>query len=206
MSRKKEKSNLIENKKKTADNEIIRLGVTLFAITFVVALLLGITNMFTKDRIAAAKEQSAIDAMKLVQPEADEFNPIDVKLDDAVVSSVNEAKKGGEVVGWCVKASPNGYGGTIELMVGISKDKAVTGVSIISLSETPGLGAKASEKSFIDQYVSKTGPLNVVKGSAADQNDILAISGATITSKAVTSGVQAALDCITKLQDEGVLK
>ncbi len=185
---------------------IARLGLVLFSITFVVALLLGVTNAMTKDRIALAKEQTTADAMKLVQTNADAFTPVDAEIDNPVVASVSEAKKGSDVVGWCVKVAPKGFGGEIEMMVGISHDGAVTGVSIISISETPGLGSKANDQLFLNQYATKKGQLTVVKGAATGENDILALTGATITSKAVTSGVQAALDCVAKLQTEGVLK
>ena len=206
MSQNKEEKASKDRTEKTGGFEIVRLGVILFAITFVVALLLGVTNMYTKDRIAAAKEQTTADAMKLVQTTADTFTSVDAKTDNPIIGIVSEAKKGEEVIGWCVKVAPKGFGGPIDLMVGISKEKTVTGVSVISISETPGLGSNASNQPFLNQYATKAGPLKVVKGSASGENDILAISGATITSTAVTTGVQAALDCIAKLQDEGVLK
>lgn len=193
------------NKEKN-ESSIVRLGLVLFAITFAVALLLGVTNALTKDRIAASKVQATADAMKLVQPTADSFAAVDAKFENAIVEAVFEAEKGNEVVGWCVKVNPQGFSDIVPIMVGIGKDNAITGVSIISISDTPGLGAKATEPSFYNQYTGKKGPLTVVKGAVSGDNDILALTGATITSKGVTSGIQAALDCVANLQKEGILK
>lgn len=200
MSRKK---NVMVEK---GGNEIIKLGLVLFAVTFIVALLLGLTNELTKNRIEAAAMQSTADAMKLVQTTADAFIPVEAEIENEIVLSLSEAKKGDESLGWCVKVAPKGFGGEIELMVGISRENTVTGVSIISISETPGLGSKANDQFFLNQYATKAGPLKVVKGAATGENEILAISGATITSTAVTKGVQAALDSVATLQAEGVLK
>ena len=117
-------------------------------------------------------------------------------LTDKNVKTISKAiVKDGQVIGYTIKTSSKGYGGAIELMVGISKDSKITGVEIGNHSETPGLGSKATEPMFKNQYVDKdvSNSLLVVKGSANNDNEISAISGATITSNGVTSGVNAAM-------------
>ena len=116
-------------------------------------------------------------------------------MNSDIVLEVYEGIKDGQVIGYTIKTSSKGYGGAIELMVGISKDGKITGVEIGNHSETPGLGSKATEPMFKNQYVDKdvSNSLLVVKGSANNDNEISAISGATITSNGVTSGVNAAM-------------
>ena len=92
--------------------------------------------------------------------------------------------------GWVVEVTPSGFGGTIDMMVGVGTDGVVTGVSIISMSETSGLGSNASRDTFRGQFVGASGSVAVTK----DNGDIDALTGATITSRAVCDGVNAALE------------
>lgn len=174
--------------------DILKLGVTLFAICAVAALVLGVTNNITAPVIEERNIQASNEARKTVLPEADEFKELEGMNSD-IVLEVYEGIKDGQVIGYTIKTSSKGYGGAIELMVGISKDGKITGVEIGNHSETPGLGSKATEPMFKNQYVDKdvSNSLLVVKGSANNDNEISAISGATITSNGVTSGVNAAM-------------
>ena len=174
--------------------DILKLGVTLFAICAVAALVLGVTNNITAPVIEERNIQASNEARKIVLSEADEFKELDGMNSD-IVLEVYEGIKDGQVIGYTIKTSSKGYGGAIELMVGISKDGKITGVEIGNHSETPGLGSKATEPMFKNQYVDKDvlNSLLVVKGSANNDNEISAISGATITSNGVTSGVNAAM-------------
>ena len=174
--------------------DILKLGVTLFAICAVAALVLGVTNNITAPVIEERNIQASNEARKIVLSEADEFKELDGMNSD-IVLEVYEGIKDGQVIGYTIKTSSKGYGGAIELMVGISKDSKITGVEIGNHSETPGLGSKATEPMFKNQYVDKdvSNSLLVVKGSANNDNEISAISGATITSNGVTSGVNAAM-------------
>lgn len=174
--------------------DILKLGVTLFAICAVAALVLGVTNNITAPVIEERNIQASNEARKIVLPEADEFKELDGMNSD-IVLEVYEGIKDGQVIGYTIKTSSKGYGGAIELMVGISKDGKITGVEIGNHSETPGLGSKATEPMFKNQYVDKdvSNSLLVVKGSANNDNEISAISGATITSNGVTNGVNAAM-------------
>lgn len=174
--------------------DILKLGVTLFAICAVAALVLGVTNNITAPVIEERNIQASNEARKIVLSETDEFKELDGMNSD-IVLEVYEGIKDGQVIGYTIKTSSKGYGGAIELMVGISKDGKITGVEIGNHSETPGLGSKATEPMFKNQYVDKdvSNSLLVVKGSANNDNEISAISGATITSNGVTSGVNAAM-------------
>lgn len=174
--------------------DILKLGVTLFAICAVAALVLGVTNNITAPVIEKRNIQASNESRKIVLSDADEFKQLEGMNSDIVVE-VYEGLKDEEVIGYTIKTTPKGYGGSVEVMVGISKDGKITGVDIGNHSETPGLGSKAAEPTFKEQYLNKdvANSLLVVKGSASNDNEISAISGATITSNGVTSGVNAAM-------------
>ena len=184
-------------------NNIAKLGSILFAICAVAALALGLTNQVTAPIIEERSIQANNEARQVVLPDASEFIEMDnsvfsniKELEEGLVAEVYEGKSDNEIVGYTIKTLPKGYGGKIELIVGISKDGNITGIDIGSMSETPGLGSKASEPNFKDQFNGKStnSELDVVKGKVSDENQIQAISGATITSKAVTVGVNAAIE------------
>lgn len=179
-------------------NSIVKLGLNLFAICAIAALLLGVTNQITAPVIEQRNIQANNESRQIVLPNASEFSKIsdsEYENIDGIVSEVYKGKSGSDIVGYTVKVLPKGYGGDIELIVGISANGTVTGVNIGNMSETPGLGAKASETSFKDQFSGKpASELTVIKGSASGENEISAISGATITSSAVTNGVNVAVE------------
>ncbi len=174
--------------------DILKLGVTLFAICAVAALVLGVTNNITAPIIEKRNIQASNESRQIVLSDANEFKQLEGINSDIVVE-VYEGLKDGEVIGYTIKTSPKGYGGAVEVMVGISTDGKITGVDIGNHSETPGLGSKAAEPAFKEQYLNKdvANSLLVVKGSTSNDNEISAISGATITSNGVTSGVNAAM-------------
>lgn len=174
--------------------DILKLGVTLFAICAVAALVLSVTNNITQPIIEERNIQASNESRKIVLSDADEFKELEGITSDIVVE-VYEGLKGEEVIGYTIKTTPKGYGGSVEVMVGISTNGKITGIDIGNHSETPGLGSKASDPSFKDQYLYKdaANSLLVVKGNSSNDNEISAISGATITSNAVTSGVNAAM-------------
>ena len=185
---------------------ILMLVVVLGLITFVCALLLGVINGITKDKI----EQNAIEtrnaAMSVILPEADSFADVEVSADwtapadknQPVISGVYEAQAGGQTIGYCVEVNPEGFGGALTLIVGINADGTVAGAQVTAHGETPGLGAKAqSDANWIGQYAGQPadGSLAVTK----DGGTINSITGATITSRAVTLGVNTAANCVASL-------
>ena len=181
--------------------DMFKLGLNLLIISAIAALLLALTNSVTASTIAQRNEQENAEAIKLVLESAQDFEQVkDVKTDNSKgvkVSEIYEAKDAsGNTVGYTLKVLPSGYGGTIELMVGIdSANGQVSGINVVSNSETAGLGAKATDPEFSDQYKGKPlEELSVLKNGTPGDTEIKAISGATITSTAVTNGVDAAIE------------
>ena len=181
--------------------DMFKLGLNLLIISAVAALLLALTNSVTASTIAQRNEQANAEARKLVLESAQDFEEVkDAKTDNSKgvkVSEIYEAKDAsGNTVGYTLKDLPSGYGGTIELMVGIdSANGQVSGINVVSNSETAGLGAKATDPEFSDQYKGKPlEELSVLKNGTPGDTEIKAISGATITSTAVTNGVDAAIE------------
>ena len=170
-----------------------RLVIVLFVVTAVVALLLGLVDFITRDRIAANIKEKTDNAMRTVLA-ADTYTETDSFADPSgLVKSVYIAENNdGSFVGYVSEVSPSGFGGAINMVVGVDKYGNVSGISIVKMIETSGLGANASNTSFREQFVGKSGPLAVDK----DGGDIVALTGATVTSRAVTDGVNAVLTAV----------
>ncbi len=169
---------------------ILRLTLTLLLITAVVAGLLAFVNELTAGRIDELTRQKAEQAMREVLP-AQDYTP----LDAALPQGVTEAYRAGDA-GYVVRVAPNGFGGAIDLMVGVKADGTVNGVAVIAHSETASLGANCTREEFRAQYVGGAGPFAV----GQDGGTIEALTGATVTSRAVTDGVNAALDFVREVQ------
>ena len=178
--------------------EIIKIGCILFAITAIAALLLAVVNNITAPVIAENQLTKTYASMGVVMPDAKTFE----KIDTSGVANITEAYKAlddsNNTIGICVISSSFGYGGEVKVLTGISDGK-VTGIDILSHSETPGLGAKATNDDFKNQFTEKEGSVNVVKKNAKE-NEINAISGATITSNAVCNCVNIALDFASEVE------
>ena len=181
-------------------NEFVQLGGILCAITLVVALALGAVNAVTAGPIAEQNAQKIKDSLENVMPGA-ESEQIDVPEGTTVTTETKNATSGtilsaykmtkdGADAGYCVEVGPTGFGGAVDTMVGIDSDGKVTGISVISASsETPGLGARSTEPEFQAQFADQVGTEVAV---AKDGGSIDALTGATITSRAVSEGVVAA--------------
>ena len=184
-------------------NKILKNTIILTLITLVAGLGLGFVYEITKDPIAQAQDSAKKEAWQAVFPEADinEFEAVDVdeKVAEAAIkavgakATVDEVCKVGEEGYVITTTDKEGYGGDIQVSVGIQSDGTVTGVSFLSISETAGLGMKAKEPSFYEQYVGKNPTKFAVSKDGGDGEQIDALSGATITSRAVTGAVNAAL-------------
>lgn len=171
------------------------LAAKLFAVAGTMALILGAAQAVTKQPIAVQSKKTNDEAMKTILPKASEFGVLKITPKGDVLE-VNEGKNGGKTEGYAIKVAPKGYAGAVTIMVGISTDGKLQGIKVLSHSETPGLGAKAPEPAFSDQYKNKSidKELEVVKTPVSKPNEIQAITGATITSKAVTKGVNEAVE------------
>ena len=185
-------------------------ALVLCAITLVAGACLGGVYEITKAPIAAAELEAKSVAYRVVLPEAAEFVADD--LTDVIAAAngeiagmgfgnvtVGEAVTGvdasGAPVGYVVTSTSNdGYGGAITVSVGIQADGTVSGIEFLTLAETAGLGMNAQKPEWKAQYAGKNvDAFSVTKGGAAADNEINAISGATITSNAVTGAVNAAV-------------
>ena len=172
---------------------VLRLALTLLIITAVVAAVLAGVNSITAPAIAELKAQKTQEAIELVLPGGGEA--LDSFPETALVSKVYASD-----TGYAIEVTPGGFDNTITMMVGVDTEGKVLGISVISHTETAGLGAVAAAgtpagENFRGQFVGQSGSVSVTKdGGAMD-----AITGATITSRAICAGVNAALECVAQM-------
>lgn len=192
--------------------DYIRLSGVLLIVCAIAAVLLGFTNNATYQKIQDQIEQANNAARQEVLATADEF----IKVDDAtlaqiqqnpdysIVKEIYQAKAGGNEVGYTVMVGPKGYGGEVQIIVGISTDGIVQGVKVGTNNETPGLGKNSEKPAFSNQYMNKSwdSEINVIKNGTPKDNEIVAIAGSTITSKAVTLGVNTAMKVAKELSSK----
>lgn len=198
---------------------MVKDSLILFAITLIAGLVLGVVYQVTKDPIAAQQEKAKQEACKEVFADAAGFEEVTLALEAGENAGEREYNTpleaswgeqgfsgvdigetllaedaGGNLLGYVITVIDHeGYGGDIEFMMGIRNDGTLNGISLLSISETAGLGMRAEEvlkPQFADRNVES---FEYVKGNAAAENQIDAISGATITTNAVTNGVNAGL-------------
>lgn len=163
--------------------------LTLFIICLVATALLGITNDVTAPIIEELAVETEMNSRKTVFPDAAEFGEAKAKGEASIAPALDEA---GNTIGYVVVNIAKGYGGDVSVMTGINADGKVTGINILSHSETAGLGAKATGKDFRSQFEGLISGITVSKDKAGD-NSIDAITGATITSRAVVNAVNEAI-------------
>jgi len=182
---------------------IIRVAGTLTAICLVVAALLGGVNAITADKIEAINLANTEASLRAVAGGADEFRPMELtgamtaaaSSQGGKLTEAYEIVSAGEVIGHAFKVVASGSQGNIEMIVGVDGDVGVIGVSIVSNKETAGIGSKVMENNalpsgvgVLDQFFGMSGAGTLTVGKNVD-----AISGATVSSKGVTKGVNAAL-------------
>jgi len=158
--------------------EMMRFGFILSLICAVAAALLAGMNSLTKTRIIAQARAEEEGSLKEVLPQGEHFEPVKSGNDTLYYKAHD---KGGKLIGVAFKASGKGYSSIIETMVGARRDGTITAIKILSQNETPGLGARVSENNFTGQFNNKD-----IQGLSAVQ----AITGATISSKAVIDSVK----------------
>ncbi len=183
---------------------ILKVAGTLTVISLVVAALLGWVNSITADKIAALDAETTKIAMSAVTPEGSEFGDKLEITDEMAAAAASQSGKlieiypvtnGGAEAGYVMKVSASGSQGTITMMIGVDADKAITGISVTSHSETSGIGTKvvgnepnANGVPVLDQFIGMSGAGSLVVGK-----NITAISGATVSTKGINMGVNAAL-------------
>lgn len=175
--------------------KIVRLGLILFTITAITGMILGVVYEITAGPIQKTQERLKIEALAGALPGADEFKPMELASGASPsVTDVQQAFKEGQPAGHCLTVVTKGYAGPIEIVVGIEPDGKLRAIRVLNQTETPGLGAKAALPAFTGMYENKAvTELHVVKTPPTADDQIQAISGATITTDAVTLGVNEAL-------------
>mgnify|MGYP001615371230 FL=1 len=171
-------------------SQLIKFGLILGVICLAATLVLAVAYEVTKPKIEEQRKMEEQNALKSIMPSADSFSE---KAIDGI--EYFEALKGKTIVGYCVRIVGSGYSGYIRIMAGVDLSGAIQGVAILEHSETPGLGAKIneirrdeSEPWFLKQFKGKNARAIAVK------RDIDAITGATISSKAVTDAIRKTVD------------
>ncbi|MBR1629251.1 MAG: RnfABCDGE type electron transport complex subunit G [Lachnospiraceae bacterium] len=201
------------------NGQLIKDAMVLTVITLVAGLALGFVSEITKEPIARAEADALNRAYQSVFSDAFEFEPLegfDAKAATAVAVDAGYASdditdcqvaKGsdGSALGYIISVTTHdGYGGDISFSMGVTNEGVMNGYSITSIGETPGLGMKATEEKFYSQFEGiPVGTYEVTKSSPAGENEIEAISGATITSRSVTNGVNAAMAYFGTLEGGG---
>lgn len=209
-------------------NTLVHDTICLFVITLVAGILLGAVYTITEKPIAVQKEKTKQEAYAAVYEDAEfqedealtealeEYNEQlaageivmgDETLSDVTVTEVLRAEVGGAPAGYVLTCSAKGYGGSVSMALGIDGDGAIKGIKITDCSnETPGLGQNSSSADWNGQFLgmNSTQELSVVTNAqgSPEEGTVSAISGATITSKAVTRAVNGALHFVASLSEQ----
>ena len=172
--------------------------LSLVMICCVVSALLAVTNAVTKNRIEQNEAENSNAMRYEIFAEAQSF-----ESQDSYYIALNDS---GDTIGYVFETAAKGYGGDVSVMTGITIDGQIKGIRVLSHSETPGLGANCTNEEFMRRYEQKipeNGELSVVKGAPSENGNIDAITGATITSQAVTSAVNSAISRFETIIGEG---
>ena len=172
-------------------NKVVKLALILFLVSAVVPGVLGLTNFVTAEPIAEYQAEVTAKAYSAVM-EFESYDEVEYTGDQSAVTKVCKTNDGN----WIVEAEVSGSQGMITVAVGVNADLSCNGISIIESSETSGLGSKANDDFFRDQFPGLTADQAKV---TKDGGKVEAITGATITSKAVCSAVSAAIAAVESL-------
>ena len=186
--------------------KILKDTAILTVITIISGMLLGVAFNITNPIIQARKMEEKAAAFRSIFSQDTQFEDGSALLEKApevltaagcseTITDVMVAKDAsGNVIGYAMSISTNGFGGELVIAYGYGVDSTSMGIDILTSSETSGLGSRASEPEFKDQFAGKlVEAFSVVKGGAAADTEINAISGATRTSNAVTGAVNAGI-------------
>jgi electron transport complex protein RnfG len=179
------------------ENNILKIALNLAGACIISGVIIAVVYFLTAD-IAKQKQVELQNlALKSLVTQADQYSPVAGK------AGWYTATQNGKVIAYVVPSESKGYGGTIKMLVAITPDNKVIKYTILEAKETPGLGDKASQPLFADQFEGKTANHLQVTKDPNDKEDIQAISGATITSRAVTLAVKNAVDEVSSLTKGG---
>ena len=197
----------MSDKKKFSIDSIFMTTLILFLICVIITLALAGTNYATKDTIAALEEKSQNEAKQVVLKAFDhketELKYTDKNGAEVTVVYDTAVTESGEILGYVFTTSQKGYGGEIKVMTGIDVDGKITAVKILSASdETPGLGANVTKSNFYSQFKGITKGFELVKNSKTAENQVVAVTGATISSTAVKGAVDQAFELFALIPKE----
>ncbi|MDY0234694.1 MAG: RnfABCDGE type electron transport complex subunit G [Gudongella sp.] len=182
--------------------ETIKLGLVLLLVTAIAGGVLAGVNGVTSPVIAEMERVKSFGALLEIFPEANDFIEVEagvldqIKTTNPSIFEAYKAVKDDEELGYALKTLTGGYGGDITTLIGIKKDGTIAGLRVLVMSETKGLGARiVDDLEFRDSFVDKNAlaSLNPVKEPSAD-DEVLLLSGATVSTKAVLKGVNDAID------------
>ena len=204
-------------KTRKTSKEPFRIPKPVIALTIIAAVagvaLSGVYSV-TKDRIEEQQAFAQATAYREVCPAATSFGYDDKAQEilgdegadegDAHINACYVGKDdGGNVVGYALSITAQGFGGDLVMALGLDTEGTITGITFTEIKETAGLGMKATEPEFRDQFAGKSGTLTLVKGAASAENEVSAITGASVTSGAVTGAVNAGLSFYDKVLKGG---
>jgi len=173
--------------------DIIKIGLNLMIISLIGATILAVTNFITAPAIENVEKMAKLKARQALLPQAIEFK--EIKGKEGFFKGLNYE---GKVIGYVISCLAEGYGGGFWVMVGVDKKFRIIEINILSNKETPGLGNKIEEDKFRNQYKGK-GVENLEVLKVPTEDKIQAITGATISSKAVTEAVKKGLEELEKI-------
>jgi len=178
--------------------DIAQPALALFAITAAFTLILAVTNFLTVDVIAEARENARLAAMSYVLPGAEVFSA-DNEIDHTSIINytVGFGGNGETPVGVVAQMAVTGWDRMI-FLVGIDLNGTVTGLDVIAHAETPGLGSRITDAGYRRQFIGATGDVRVLTRGTAGDNEVMAITGATITMQTVADGVNDALEYVNR--------
>lgn len=166
----------------------LNLTIACFLCSLIIAFVYFITAPVAAKNAAILKDES----MKALIKDAEDFKVVKGK------SEMYEALKNNKTIGYVTQSESKGYGGTIELLVAVDTKGQVIGYNILTHNETPGLGDKTTKSQFKDQFKGKDIDHLVVTKDPSNKDDVQAITGATISSRAVTNGVHQAVEQVNE--------
>lgn len=171
--------------------ETMRYGVTLGLICMIAAGLLAGMNSLTKPKIIAQAYAEELASIKEVMPDAEKFDPVKAAGEVVYYKAYDKDAK---LMGVVFKAEGKGYASTIETVVGMKLDNTITAIKVVNQNETPGLGAKVTEPEFVGQFINR---------NISDLGQVQAITGATISSKAVMDSIKQKAQELSALIQNG---
>ncbi|MBZ9607021.1 RnfABCDGE type electron transport complex subunit G [Clostridium estertheticum] len=181
-------NNVLHNK----EYSIFQIAMNLTVACFISGAIIASTYFFTAPVAAEKAAMMKTNAMKSLVVDAEKFEPVKGKKEWFI------AEKNGKVIAYIVPAESKGYGGAIKMIVSVSPQGKIIEFAILESNETPGLGENAGKEPFRGQFKGKkTKDLEVVKDKSKE-NNIQAMTGATISSKAVTKGIKEAVEQVTQ--------